>query len=149
MKRILYIAFITAVICIFFTRLNASEVPQIIKINITANNNTAVFELNGSAAAQDLYRQLPLSITVKDYGNNEKIFYPPKKLEIGGTPLADAKSGTLAYYAPWGNVVIFYKNFGRASGLYELGYAVSGSEYIREMSGTILIEKAVAHKNQK
>jgi hypothetical protein len=32
--------------------------------------------------------------------------------------LADARTGTLAYYAPWGDVVMFYKEFGTASGLY-------------------------------
>jgi hypothetical protein len=78
---------------------------------------------------------------VENYSSNEKIFYPPKKLNIKDTPLADAKAGTLAYYAPWGDVVVFYGNFGSAPGLYELGHAVSGSEYIKEMSGIIEIEK--------
>jgi hypothetical protein len=36
---------------------------------------------------------------------------------------------------------MFYGSFGSAAGLYELGHAVSGSEYIQEMSGTIRIEK--------
>ncbi|WP_020586456.1 cyclophilin-like fold protein [Desulfobacter curvatus] len=82
-----------------------------------------------------------LSIKVENYSNNEKIFYPPEKLDITATPKAKAKAGTLAYYAPWGNVVMFFGNFGSASGLYELGHAVSGQEYIKEMSGTIELEK--------
>jgi hypothetical protein len=94
-----------------------------------------------SPAARDLFVQLPISITVKNYSNNEKIFYPPKKLNTTDTPQADARAGTLAYYAPWGDVVMFYGSFGAAAGLYELGYAVSGSEYIREMAGTIRIEE--------
>ncbi len=36
---------------------------------------------------------------------------------------------------------MFYKKFGSASGLYELGQAVSGSEYIRDRAGKIQIEK--------
>jgi hypothetical protein len=40
---------------------------------------------------------------------------------------------------------MFYGNLGSAAGLYELGYAVSGNEYIQGMSGTIRIEKGDAH----
>ncbi len=122
---------------------NASEDPTAMAISVTADGKTTVFQLNNSTAARELYAQLPLSIEVEDYGDNEKIFYPPKKLNTAETPKADAKAGTLAYYAPWGDVVMFYKKFGSASGLYELGHAVSGSEHIKGMSGTIKIEKGI------
>ena len=121
---------------------NASGDKPAMVINVTANGRTAVFRLNDSTAARELYAQLPLSIKVENYSNDEKIFYPPKKLNTDSTPKADAKAGTLAYYAPWGDVVMFYGSFGSAPGLYELGHAVSGSEYIREMAGTIRIEKS-------
>ncbi|KAB2890813.1 MAG: hypothetical protein F9K32_07160 [Desulfobulbaceae bacterium] len=111
-------------------------------IQVTSNGNTTVFKLNNSSAARALYRQLPMSIEVEDYGGKEKIFYPPEKLDTSGTPSAKANAGTLAYYAPWGDVVMFYKKFGSASGLYELGEAVSGSEFVRDLSGKIQIEKS-------
>lgn len=111
------------------------------QIQVTTNEHTTVFRLNNSPAAKDFYAQLPLNIAVEDYGSNEKIFYPPRKLDTSGTPEANALPGTLAYYAPWGDVVMFYKKFGSARGLYELGEAVSGSEYIQNMSGEIRIEK--------
>ncbi len=111
------------------------------KISVTADNHVTVFELNDSQAAKDLYKQLPLKIAVENYSSDEKIFYPPQKLNTANTPNANAGIGTLAYYAPWGNVVMFYGNFGSASGLYELGKAISGSEYIKDMTGTIQIEK--------
>lgn len=111
-------------------------------ISVQAKGSITVFELNNSQAAKALYAQLPLSIKAEPYGHNEMIFYPPKKLETNNTPLASAKVGTLAYYAPWGDVVMFYKDFGFASSLYELGQAVSGTEHIQNMSGTISIEKA-------
>jgi hypothetical protein len=120
---------------------NTAEMQTTMKVRVTANSKTTVFELNNSQAAKDLYAQLPLSIKVEDYSDNEKIFYPPKKLDTTDVPQADAKAGTLAYYAPWGDVVMFYGNFGSASGLYELGHAVSGSEHINGMTGTIQIEK--------
>jgi len=122
--------------------LAASDGGKKMKISVNANGNTTVFQLNDSRAAKDLYAQLPLNIEVEDYSHNEKIFYPPKKLATSDTPLADARAGTLAYYAPWGDVVMFYKTFGTASGLYELGHAVSGMEHIKDLSGMIKIETA-------
>jgi len=117
-------------------------VTEVFKISVEANGRITVFELNDSQASRDLYDQLPLSIAVEDYASNEKIFYPPKKLGTADTPLAkNVQPGTLAYYAPWGDVVMFYEKFGSAAGLYELGHAVSGIEHIRGMSGTIEIEK--------
>lgn len=113
------------------------------QISIIGNGNTIIFELNNDQAATDLYEQLPLMIKVEDFSNNEKIFYPPKKLNTANTPLANAQFGTLAYYAPWGDVVMFYESFGTASGLYELGKVISGGEYIKNLSGMIEINKVV------
>ncbi|BBO74224.1 hypothetical protein DSCW_16410 [Desulfosarcina widdelii] len=124
---------------------NMPETEAVMNLSVTANGNTTVFELNNSAAAKSLYAQLPLRIEVENYGSNEKIFYPPKKLDTADTPQAAAhETGTLAYYAPWGDVVMFYGRFGGAAGLYTLGHAVSGSEYIRGMSGTIRVVKTSA-----
>lgn len=119
----------------------AEEREKAMQITVTANGNTIVYELNDSQAARDLHVQLPLEIDVENYSRNEKIYYPPKKLNTANTPLVkSARSGTLAYYAPWGDVVMFYGSFGSASGLYELGHAVQGDDRIRSLSGTIRIE---------
>jgi hypothetical protein len=121
---------------------STSEEEAVMRMTVNANGNTIVFELNDSQAAKDLHEQLPLSIDVENYSSNEKIFYPPKKLKTGNTPLVkSAKTGTLAYYAPWGDVVMFYGSFGSASGLYELGRAVQGGEYIKKLSGAIQIDR--------
>ncbi len=111
------------------------------QISVHSGGKNTIFELNASPAAQALYAQLPLSIDIENYSNNEKIFHPPQKLPTHKTPLADARNGTLAYYAPWGNVVMFYADFGAARGLYELGVVLSGREHIKSMSGTIQIKK--------
>ncbi len=110
------------------------------QLKVTGNGKTIIFNLNNSEAAKTLCAQLPLTIKVENFGNNEKIFYPPSKLSTKKTSLATAKAGTLAYYAPWGNVVMFYKRFGSAAGLYELGQAVSGEQDISGLSGTITVE---------
>jgi hypothetical protein len=97
--------------------------------------------LNNSVAAESLYKQLPLKIMVENYANNEKIFYPPTKLNISNTPSAEGPAGTLAYFEPWGNVVMYYGSFGRYRGLYDLGIAVSGGEHIKELTGEISVTK--------
>jgi hypothetical protein len=113
-------------------------------ITVMANGDITVFELNVSPAAKDLYSQLPLSVTVENFASNEKIFYPPEKLSTTDTPIADGgQAGTLAYYAPWGNVVMFYGGFSPAQGLFELGHVKSGREHIQKMTGTIKIIKGV------
>lgn len=108
----------------------------------TEEGNLIVFQLNHSAAAESLDSQLPLSVLVENYGDHEKIFYPPEKLDISNTPLAEGPAGTLAYYEPWGNIAIYYGACGGASGLYELGDTISGAEYLSEMSGEIYIDVA-------
>lgn len=113
------------------------------RISVSTERQTIVYQLNNSGAAAALVAQLPMTIDVEDYGDNEKIFYPPHKLDTGNTPLAkDIVAGTLAYYAPWGDVVMFYDTFRPASGLYHIGDAVSGQDNIRSLSGTIRIEMA-------
>ena len=111
------------------------------RVRLEADSQVIVFQLNDSPAAQSFYEQLPLSIGVEDYAGSEKIFYPPEELDVSNTPMAEGPAGTLAYYEPWGNVAIFYGACGGASGLYELGEAVSGADQIESLTGEIQIEK--------
>lgn len=118
------------------------EVPESTarRISVQFGENTVVYELNDGTAADSLYEQLPFTIAVEDYSTNEKIFYPPRELDTGNSPLAQAGTGTLAYYEPWGDVVFFYGDYNENSSLFELGQVVSGGEAVSEMSGTITIE---------
>lgn len=103
----------------------------------TESGDILVFELNGSSAADSLYEQLPLTVDVEDFSTNEKIFYPPEKLDLTDTPNAEMAVGTLAYYAPWGNVVMFYDTYNPNGDLYELGHVVSGVENIEDLTGKL------------
>lgn len=120
---------------------NTSDSKSARRISIESNGNTIIFELNNSQAAQDLYDQLPLSVESEDYSDNEKIFYPSEDLDVSDAPEAEGGAGVLAYYEPWGDVVMFYDDFDSSSSLYELGHVVSGSEWIEDMSGTIEISQ--------
>lgn len=113
--------------------------PEAMKIKVASEEYEIVYELNRSRAAKELYTQLPLTLEVIDFSTNEKTFYPPETLDVSDAPPANAGKGTLAYYSPWENVVMFYDHFGEGSNLYELGKAVSGTEDIEKLAGTITV----------
>lgn len=78
--------------------------------------------LNDSQEAKEFLKQLPQELKFEDYGAFERIAYLTKKLTPAGaangfTPL----TGDLTYYAPWGNLAVFIKNFRPSTGLYPLG----------------------------
>jgi hypothetical protein len=78
--------------------------------------------LTNSKATQDLISLLPLTLTLEDYARTEKISYLPRKLSTEDAPAgSDPSVGDITYYAPWGNLAIFYRDFGYASGLVILG----------------------------
>ena len=110
------------------------------QIAVHFDGGAVVYQLNDSPAADALLAQLPLTVEVEDFSTNEKIFYPPQALDTAGTPLAEGGAGVLAYYAPWGDVVLFYDSFSANGSLFALGKAVSGAEDISQMTGTITVE---------
>ncbi len=123
------------------SRQTQQKEEQDMKIRVSDGSREVIFQLNGSSPARSLYRQLPLTVKVENYSDNEKIFYP-EKLDTSSPVNADARRGTLAYFSPWGDVVMYYKDFGSYSGLYELGQAISGVEEIQNLSGTIQVTRA-------
>ncbi|HIU68263.1 MAG TPA: hypothetical protein IAC64_12375 [Candidatus Caccomorpha excrementavium] len=109
---------------------------------IRASGRTIPSGIRRTARYRRCLPAAPFTIEVEDYSTNEKIFYPPQALDTADAPLAEGGAGVLAYYAPWGDVVMFYDSFRTNSSLYELGRAVSGADRIHEMSGTITIDVA-------
>lgn len=49
-------------------------------ITITNNGHKMTFALNNSPASKTLLSQLPMTVEVKDFCDNEKLFYPKEKL---------------------------------------------------------------------
>jgi hypothetical protein len=88
--------------------------------------------LNASLAARDFASLLPLAVTLNDYAFAEKIGDLPRRLVTRGSPEgAEPSAGDVAYYAPWGNLAIFYKASGFANGLVLLGRIDAGIEHLR------------------
>ena len=110
-----------------------------LKIKVVANGKEIVFALNDTSVSRSFYAQLPLTVAVENYSNNEKIFQPPKKL-VGKAQEGACPVGTIAYFSPWNNVCMYYGDMSRYSGLYVMGKAVSGTEQIRNIKGKVKIE---------
>ncbi len=92
------------------------------KIKITFDNTELTATLYDNATARDFISMLPITTELEDYASNEKIFYPERKLDTSGTPSAYRPStGDITYYAPWGDIAIFYKDFSKSSGLVSVG----------------------------
>jgi hypothetical protein len=87
---------------------------------------TATLEDNPSA--RDLFSMLPFDLKISDYSSNEKIAYLPRKLtEEGAGPFQGEAIGDLCYYAPWGNLALFYGPYRWSSGLIRLGRLDQGA----------------------
>ena len=143
MKKLLLLFLMAAVLaassCAFAE--NAVTVNgENMKISVSDGKNKIVYELNGSEQSKSLYSQLPLKVQVENYSTNEKIFYPKEKIPLKNGIEGSGDSGTLAYFSPWGNIVLFYGKFSGYPGLFILGKAVRGAENIKNLSGIVSVE---------
>ncbi len=78
--------------------------------------------LADSPSSRDFLAQLPLKLTLKDYAGTEKIADLPRKLTRDGAPAAITPvRGDVTFYAPWGNLAIFYNDGHHSPGLVHLG----------------------------
>ena len=85
-------------------------------IRVTLDGQPVDATLNGSPAARDLASLLPLTLDLQDFHGTERIADPPRKLATQDAPEPQApRTGDLTYYAPWGNLAIFYKDGPSAS----------------------------------
>jgi hypothetical protein len=106
-------------------------------IRLTINGKAINANLITNATAKDFLSLLPMTVTLDDYAATEKITYLPRKLSTADAPAgSDPSVGDLAYYAPWGNLAIFYRDSGYAKGLVPLGRIDSGIEAL-SVSGSL------------
>lgn len=102
--------------------------------------------LDNNDSARDFAALLPLDISLKDYAATEKIADLPRKLSVKGAPDAYTPSaGDISYYAPWGNLAMFYRDGDFSSGLVRLARLDSGINAVQHLgSATVRIERAEA-----
>lgn len=102
---------------------------KVMRIRFMIEGKVAHATLENNATARDFASLLPMTLTLEDYARTEKIHYLPRKLSTAGAPAgADPSLGDIAYYAPWGNLVVYYRDFAYSAGLVRLGRVESGLE---------------------
>lgn len=104
------------------TRTSKAKEPAVTRIHLIVGDQRLSATLDDTPAARDFASLLPLDLTLTDYARTEKVADLPRKLTTEGAPARYAASaGDITYYAPWGNLAIFYQDFRSASGLVRLG----------------------------
>jgi len=92
------------------------------RIHLIVGNETLSATLDDTPAGRDFAALLPLELTLSDYNATEKVADLPRKLDTRDAPASyTPKTGDITYYAPWGNLAIFYKPFRTSNGLVRLG----------------------------
>ena len=105
------------------------------RIKLTVNGNEVFVRLDDNQASRDFLEMLPLTLTFEDYNNTEKIATLPSELSTEGLPSGYTPIiGDFSYYAPWGNISVFYKDFRYSDSLYKLGTIESGTEILGNLN---------------
>jgi hypothetical protein len=103
------------------------------RISIKLGAKLITAGLVDSATSRDFVSLLPMTIELEDYAATEKIGYLPRKLSTVVAPAGtDPATEDVTYYAPWGNLRLFHKDFQYSSGLIPLGKIESGLDAPRE-----------------
>jgi hypothetical protein len=112
-------------------------------IRLTIDGKQVDATLNDGATARDFAALLPLTLNLNDFHETEKIADLPRRLSTSGAPdTAEAKPGDLAYYAPWGNLALYYRGSGSSdAGLIILG-RVNGDAERLDTATQVTIEAA-------
>lgn len=129
---------------VFFCSISAFAQPAAtaptskpMKIHLTGGTLVLTATLEDSAAAADFASLLPLSVVLEDYAATEKIAHLPRRLKTAGAPAGiDPEVADLAYYAPWGNLAIFYRDAPFADGLVRLGRLDGGLAALQRLGRT-------------
>lgn len=94
----------------------------IVEATMLVNNETYLITLNDSKTARDFIELLPLELDLIDFKQTQKIGDLPRRLDVSDASEGVAgKTGDISYYAPWGNLAIFYKDSLYNKGLVKLG----------------------------
>jgi hypothetical protein len=83
--------------------------PRPARQSASCSATPAFARLDDNATARELAGQLPLTLTVRDHNGVEKTAPLPRPLVTDGAPEGhDPAAGDIGYYAPAGDVVLYY-----------------------------------------
>src|SRR5258705_12369375 len=111
-----------------------------VKLKLTVGDRVAIASVYDNPTSRDFVSLLPLTLTLRDYASTEKISDLPRKLSTHDAPPgSDPSIGDLAYYAPWGNLALFYRDFEYSRGLIKIAKIDSGMKTFN-VSNSVKVE---------
>lgn len=115
---------------------NVEKEAADVRIKLTFNNEQIIVKMMDNPTSRDFLDRLPLELSFSDYGGTEKISMLDTKLTNSKAPSGmDPFVGDFCYFEPWGNLAIFYKDFGYSNWLIRLGTIEAGIEKLANMKG--------------
>ena len=128
---------------------NTSAEESRLRIKLTVSTKNGAEEtfaaLNDNSVSRDLLSRLPLTLEFSDYNRTEKIARLPAGSPGWDTSDApdswDPAPGDITMYAPWGNLAIFYRDYGPSRGLVPMGKLdPDGLEFFSSQTGNFTVE---------
>ncbi len=93
---------------------------------MTFAGHEIIIDLLDTPMVHAFLTQRPMTLMSEDFNGNEKNNYLQQKLSIASDIHAEETKGNFCYYAPWGNLAVFYQDIGYSESLYILGTIRSG-----------------------
>lgn len=123
---------------------HAQEKAGMIPINVTVGEATLAATLDDTIVGRDFAAMLPLDLTLSDFHGIEKVSDLPRAVDTSEAPATyEPAAGDITFYAPWGNLAIFYKPFQPSGGLVRLGtFDGAVDALLQDSSFEIRIERA-------
>ena len=116
-----------------------------IEIIVEGETATATATLFDTPTGRDFASLLPLSLTLEDYDDIERISDLPRRLSTVQAPDGiTPEAGDITYYAPWGNLAIFARGRAYARSLIPLGKVDSGLPVLQR-HGPLAVQIRVAN----
>jgi hypothetical protein len=101
---------------------SAATAAESTPITIDIDGETVTGTLSSNATARSLIEQLPLTLSFRDYGGQEKIADLPEPLSLDGVPAGDSADPlAIGYYAPDQAIVLYYESVGYSRGIVRIG----------------------------
>jgi len=102
---------------------------------MTFAGHEIIIDLLDTPMVHAFLTQRPMTLMSEDFNGNEKNNYLQQKLSIASDIHAEETKGNFCYYAPWGNLAVFYQDIGYSESLYILGTIRSGKEFLARQKG--------------
>lgn len=97
------------------------------KIKMIFEKEEIIVRMFDNKTTKDFLSKLPMTLEFEDYAKTEKISYLNSKLTVD-KETSSKETSDFTYYAPWGNLAVFYKGYGNDGGLVKMGIIESGKD---------------------